>query len=86
MSKNTFQEICILTELFDKMVLPICTYNCEVCGASYFLKISHLLIFYQKKQCKNSLDNLYCFFFLKHILALTPEHQIGQYKVKPIEL
>ena len=42
--------------------------------------------FLSKKQCKNSLDNLYCFFFLKHILALTPEHQIGQYKVKPIEL
>ena len=53
MSKNTFQEICILTELFDKIVLPICTYNCEVCGASYFLKISHLLIFYQKNNVKS---------------------------------
>ena len=29
-------NIKILIDLFDKMILPICTYNCEVWGASFF--------------------------------------------------
>ena len=41
--RNLFQfktnyagNIKILIDLFDKMILPICTYNCEVWGASFF--------------------------------------------------
>ena len=30
------RNIKILTDLFDKMILPICTYNCEVWRASFF--------------------------------------------------
>ena len=29
-------NIKILIDLFDKMILPICTYNCEVWVASFF--------------------------------------------------
>ena len=29
-------NVTILLDLFDKMTLPICTYNCEVWSASFF--------------------------------------------------
>ena len=36
--KNKFSSgnVTLLLDLFGKMILPICTYNCEVWGASYF--------------------------------------------------
>ena len=31
--------------LFDRMILPICTYNCEVCGSTFLQESLYLLIF-----------------------------------------
>ena len=56
----------ILTELLDKMVLPIPTYNCKVWGASFFQKHFSSADFLSGKQCKNPLDRLHRS-FLKHI-------------------
>ena len=37
-----------LIDLFDKMILPACTYKREICGASFFSTKSHPTIFYQR--------------------------------------
>ena len=37
-NKHLSGSVYILTELFDKMILPICTYNCELWGASFLPK------------------------------------------------
>ena len=59
----------ILIDLFDKMVLPICTHNCEVWGVSFFNSKSLPSNFLSEKQCKNSIDKLQGS-FLKHILGV----------------
>ena len=51
-------NIKILIDLFDKMILPICTYNCEVLGASFFSSKSSPSNFLPEKQCKNPIDKL----------------------------
>ena len=33
-------NVAILLVIFDKMILTICTYNCEVWGASFFFHIN----------------------------------------------
>ena len=62
-------NIKILIDLFDKMILPICTYNCEVWGASFFSSKSSSSNFLSEKQCKNPIDKLQGS-FLKHILGV----------------
>ena len=62
-------NIKILIDLFDKMILPICTYNCEVWGASFFSSKSSPSNFLSEKQCKNPIDKLQGS-FLKHILGV----------------
>ena len=62
-------NIKILIDLFDKMILPICTYNCEVWGASFFSFKSLPSDFLSEKQCKNPIDKLQGS-FLKHILGV----------------
>ena len=62
-------NIKILIDLFDKMILPICTYNCEVWGASFFSSKSLPSNFLSEKQCKNPIDKLQGS-FLKHILGV----------------
>ena len=37
-NKHLSGNVYILTELFDKIILPMCTYNCKVWGASFFPK------------------------------------------------
>ena len=59
----------ILIDLFDKIILPICTYNCEVWGASFFSSKSSPSNFFSEKQCKNPTDKLQGP-FLKHILGV----------------
>ena len=49
-------NIKILIDLLDKMILPICTYNCEVWGASFFSSKSSPSNFLSEKQCKNPID------------------------------
>ena len=62
-------NIKILIDLFDKTILPICTYNCEVWGASFFSSKSSSSNFLSEKQCKNPIDKLQGS-FLKHILGV----------------
>ena len=62
-------NIKILIDLFNKMILPISTYNSEVWGASIFSFKSLLSDFLSEKQCKNPIDKLQGS-FLKHILGL----------------
>ena len=57
-SKFYAGNIKILIDLFDKMILPICTYNCEVLGASFFSSKSSPSNFLPEKQCKNPIDKL----------------------------
>ena len=58
-----------MIDLFDRMILPVCTYNCEVWGASFFSSKSSPSDFLSEKQCKNPIDNLQVS-FLKHILGV----------------
>ena len=51
------------------MILPICTYNCEVWGASFFPKHLSPADFLSEKQCKNPLDRLHCSFSI-HIFCV----------------
>ena len=62
-------NIKILIDLLDKMILPICTYNCEVWGAIFFNSKSSPSNFLSEKQCKNPIDKLQRS-FLKHILGV----------------
>ena len=62
-------NIRILLGLYDKMILPICTYNCEVWGTSLFTKKFTPSEFPSDKQCKNPIDLLHLK-FLKHILGV----------------
>ena len=59
----------ILVNLLDKMILPICTYNCEVWGASFFNSKLSPSDFLSEKQCKNPIDKLQGS-FLRHILGV----------------
>ena len=70
-STNKFLSgnIRILIDLFDKIILPICTYNCEVWGASLFTMKFSPCDFLSEKQCKNPIDKLHLK-FLKHILGV----------------
>ena len=63
------ENIKILIDIFDKMILSICTYNCEVWGASFFSFKSLPSDFLSEKQCKNPIDKLQGS-FLKHILGV----------------
>ena len=65
-NKQMSDTVYILTELSDKMVLSIPTYNCEVWGASFFSKTFLICRFLSRKLCKNPLDRLHRS-FLKHI-------------------
>ena len=62
-------NIKLLTDSFDKMILPICTYNCEVSGVSFFSSKSSPSDFLSEKQCENPIDKLQGS-FLKHILSV----------------
>ena len=63
------RNIKILIDLFDKMILPICTYNCEVWRASFFSSKVSPSDFLSGKQCKNPIDKLQGS-FLKHNLGV----------------
>ena len=46
-STNKFASgnLRVLLKLFDRMILPICTYNCEVCRSTFLQESLYLLIF-----------------------------------------
>ena len=71
-------NIRILIDLFDKIMLPICTYNSEVWGASLFTMKLSPYDFLSEKQCKNPIDKLHLK-FLKHTCEPT-SHKLGSAK------
>ena len=71
-NKFLTRNIRILIDLFDKIILPICTYNCEVWGASLFTMKFSPCDFLSGKQCKNPVDKL-PLKFLKHILGVNQQ-------------
>ena len=62
-------NVRILIDLFDKMILPICLYNCEVWGATFFSSRYSPKDFLSEKQHNNPVDKLQGS-FLKHILGV----------------
>ena len=62
-------NIMILIDLFNKMILPICLYNCELWGASFFSSKSSPSDFLSEKQCKNRIDKVQGS-FLRYILGV----------------
>ena len=62
-------NIMILIDLFNKMILPICLYNCELWGASFFISKSSPSDFLSEKQCKNRIDKVQGS-FLRYILGV----------------
>ena len=86
-NKHLSGNVYILTELFDKMILPTCTYDCEIWGASFFPKNFLPADFLSEKQCKNPLDRPHCS-FLKYILCVnsTTSNWTVQRKLTELQL
>ena len=57
-NKFSSGNVTILLNLFDKMILPICTYNCEVQGASFFPHKFSTRDFLAEKHLKNPIEKL----------------------------
>ena len=62
-------SVKVSVDLFDKIKLPICTYNSEVWGASLFTMKFSPWDLLSEKQCKNPIDKLHLK-FLKYILGV----------------
>ena len=69
LNKFSSGNVTVLLSLFDKMILPVCTYNCEVWGASFFPYKFTVRDFLAEKQLKNPIDKLQGS-FLKPILGV----------------
>ena len=68
-NKFSSGNVTILLDLFDKLILPICTYNCEVWAASFFPYKFSARDFLVEKQLKNPIDKLQGS-YLKHNLGI----------------
>ena len=70
-STNKFASgnLKVLLKLFDKMILPICIYTCEVWGNTFFTRQFVPSDFLSKRQLKNVVDKLHCV-FIKQILGV----------------
>ena len=51
-----------LIKLFDRVIIPICTYNCEVWGSTFFTRKFVPSDFLSERQLKNTLDKIHCVF------------------------
>ena len=58
-NKSLSGNIRIFIDLFDKIILPICTYDCEVWSAFLFTMKFSSCDFLSEKQCKNPIDKLH---------------------------
>ena len=69
-STNKFASgnLKVLLKLFDRMILPICIYNCEVWGSTFFTRKCVPSDFLSKRQLKNAVDKLH-YVFMKQILG-----------------
>ena len=70
-STNKFASgnLRVLLKLFDRMILPICTYNCEVWGSTFFTRKFVPSDFLSERQLKNAVDKVNCV-FIKQILRV----------------
>ena len=68
-NKFSSGNVTILLDLFDKMILPICTYNCEVWGVFFPPYKFSARDYLAEKQLKNSIDKLQGL-YLKHTLGV----------------
>ena len=60
----------LLMDLFDKIILPICTCNSEVWGSAFFTKQYSRLRFLPENQQKNPVEKTQIS-FLKHLLGVS---------------
>ena len=58
-----------LLKLFDRVIIPICTYNCEVWGSTFFTRKFVPSDFLSERQLKNAVDKLH-YVFNKQILGV----------------
>ena len=70
-STNKFASgnLRVLLKIFDRMILPICTYNCEVWGSTFFTRKFVPSDFLSERQLKNAVDKVNCV-FIKQILRV----------------
>ena len=68
-SKYSGGNIKLFMDLFDKIIVPICTYNCEVWGSAFFTKQSSCHSFLSENQQKNSVEKIQIS-LLKHLLGV----------------
>ena len=66
-NKYASGSLRVLLKLFNRMILPICTYNCEVWGSTFFTRKFVPGDFLRERQLKNAVDKLHCV-FIKQIL------------------
>ena len=59
----------VLLKLFDRMILAICTYNCEMRRSTFFTRRFTPSDFLSARQLKNAVDKLYSV-FIKQILGV----------------
>ena len=68
-NKYSVGNIKLLMDLFDKIIVPICTYNSEVWGSAFFTKQSSYHSFISENQQKNPVEKIQIS-FLKHLLGV----------------
>ena len=68
-SKYASGNLRVLPKLFDRMILPISTYNYEVWRSTFFTRKFVPSDFLSKQQLKNAVDKLHCV-FIKQILGV----------------
>ena len=66
-NKFALGNLRVLLKLFGRVILPICTYNCEVWGNTFFTRKFVPSDFLNEQKLKNTVDKLHCI-FIKHIL------------------
>ena len=67
-STNKFASgnLRVLIKIFNRMIFPICTYNCEVLGSTFFTIKFVSSDFLSKRQLKNTVDKPHCTFITQH--------------------
>ena len=68
----------VLLKLFDRMILPVRKYNCEVWGRTFFTRKFVPSDFLGKRQQKNAVDRLHCV-VIKQILGVNSKASNWEY-------
>ena len=68
-NKYSGAYIELLMDLFDKIIVPIYTYNSEVCGSAFFTKQYSCHSFLSENQQENPVEKIQIS-FLKHLLSV----------------